>query len=241
MTNFLSTVRQHMSSARRTETVPQDWIHALKGAGIVGSSALEPHLDYGQMPPQLLQPAFEPAEPTEAPPPDLEGLLGTELSGKADKESRKYIPAHFPPFPSRHTYQATPVYAHRESDPRSIREKAAEEGIAAEKSLRTLMIAQKAGLQKRKGGKRKMGETAQKRSSFLKEAMADCLKDEAERKAREDSRRAAFDREDDEWEERAPPFPSTQATSQNEKKIDRDTISEVNYDRKFWRKNARGV
>ncbi|CAI6333701.1 unnamed protein product [Periconia digitata] len=239
MTNFLAEVRKSMSSARRTETVPHDWICGLKSAGINGSSDLESHLDYGSVPSQLLQPPLASSDTTEVPPPDLEGLLGPELSGKSDKESRKYIPAHFPPFPSKHTYKATPVFSHRENDPRSIREKAAEEGIAAEKSLRTLMVAQKAGLQKRRGGKRKQSEIMQKRNAAFKLAMEESLQDEAEREAKENRRRAALDREDDEWEAGTHTITTTQ--TQYERKVNLDEGVQVNYDRKFWRRNARGV
>src|SRR4051812_6627786 len=117
MTNFLTQVRKSMASARRTETVPHDWIYALAANGLVGSSSLEPHLDTGEIPPSLLQPHFDPPEPADPPPLNLEGLLGPELSGKAEKESKAYIPKHFPPFPSKHTYKSTPVFAKRENDP----------------------------------------------------------------------------------------------------------------------------
>lgn len=236
MTNFLNQVRKSMSSARRTETVPNDWIYALVGAGISGSSKIEQHFDTGTMPPLMLQPPFPPAEPEEAPPPDLEGLLGPELSGKADKESKKYIPKHLPPFPSKHTYKATPVFAQRENDPRKIREKAAEEGIDAEKSLRLLMAAQKKGLQKRRGGKRKMSERMKKSNQLWKAAMEEVLQQEAEKERRQD---ASILQDDDfmadEWAEVTTPVPT-----RSERKVNLEEGVHVNYERKFWRKNARG-
>lgn len=237
MTEFLGQVRKSMSSARRTETVSHDWIYALASAGIPGSSSLEQHLDTGNIPATVLQPSFAPPEPAEEPPPDLEGLLGPELSGKADKESKQYIPKHFPPFPSKHTYKATPVFAQRENDPRMIRERAAKEGIDAEKSLRTLMAAQKEGLQKRKGGKRKRSQRMKESDELWRQAMEDSMKDEEEREEQERKRLAALAHEDaHEWEE-TPEVP----VQQPKRRINLEEGVHVNYDRKFWRKSARGL
>jgi transcription initiation factor TFIID subunit 8 len=238
MTNFLDQVRKSMSVSRRTETVPQDWIYALTSNGITGSSTLEAHLDTGEMPPSLLQPHFSPPDPSEPPPPDLEALLGT-LSGKAEKESKKYIPSHFPPFPSQHTYKSTPVFAEREDDPRKIREKASKEGIEAEKSLRKLMAAQKLGLQNRKGGKRKRSKRMKKSDELWKAAMEDCLKDEADREEKERQQRASR-RADDmaEYEDIEPEDLSQPALPK--RKVNLEEGVHVNYGRKYWRKSARG-
>jgi transcription initiation factor TFIID subunit 8 len=246
MTGFLDSVRTSMCSSRRTETVPHDWIYALKAVGITGSLSLETHLDTGEIPPAVLQPHFAPPEPKEAPQPDLEGLLGPELSGKAEKESRKYIPAHFPAFPSKHTYMATPVFPQRESDPRKVREKAAQDGIAAENSLRKLMAAQKAGLQNRKGGKRKQSERMKKTNAMWREAMEASMKQDEEREALEkEQRKKQLEQEhadeDGEYEAIEDLKPISQSQTQFERKINLDEPVQVNYERKFWRKNARGV
>ncbi|KAF1948972.1 hypothetical protein CC80DRAFT_540606 [Byssothecium circinans] len=249
MTNFLATVRKSMSSARRTETVPHDWICALKSVGITGSSALEDQLDTGGIPPPILQPQVAPPEPEEPAPPNLEGLLGPELSGKADKDSRKYIPKHFPPFPSKHTYMATPVFPERESDPRRIREKAAADGIRAEESLRKLMAAQKAGLQNRKGGKRKQSARLKKTNEMWRAAMEACIKGDEAREAKEKKQRNDLldrhmgDGEDVQLRDSHSPAETAmpQPKIQNKREINLDEPVQVNYDRKFWRKNARGV
>ncbi|KAI5805809.1 transcription factor TFIID complex subunit 8 C-term-domain-containing protein [Geopyxis carbonaria] len=81
-----------------------------------------------------------PLQPPSPPPPpdlDLTSLLGPQLDGSGDLRCQIYD--HLPPFPSRHTYQATPVFAERPTEPRAIREKATAEARLAEQALRTLL------------------------------------------------------------------------------------------------------
>ena len=52
-----------------------------------------------------------------------------------------YIPRHFPPLPSEHTYKTTPDMPDVERDPRRIRELVAEEGRMGEAALRRLFGA----------------------------------------------------------------------------------------------------
>lgn len=61
----------------------------------------------------------------------------------------KGVEAHHPPFPSRHTYLATPVFTQRPTDPRLIRERATEEARLAEGALRKFLAV---GAKKRAGG-----------------------------------------------------------------------------------------
>jgi transcription initiation factor TFIID subunit 8 len=185
MSNFTDNVRTSMSSARRTVPLPHDFIHALKSVGLTGSGVLEQHLDTGDIPASLLQPSFAPPEPAEPPPPDLEGMLGPELSGRAEKESRKYIPAHFPAFPPKHTWMATPVYAKREVDPHTIRERAAKEGVEAEKSLRRLMEQKKEGDRKKNASRAQpqRSQVAIKRESLWRIALRESLEEEDEDEA----------------------------------------------------------
>lgn len=238
MTHFLSQVRKSMTSARRTETVAHDWIYALASSGLHGSGPLEQHFDTGEAPPSLLQPYFAPPVPPEAPPPNTESLLGPELSGKADKDTRPYIPTHFPAFPSKHTYTATPVFTNREHDPRKIREKATEEGISAEQSLRKLMAAQKAGVQKQNIGKRKRSKRMKESDKLWQAAMTDLLDEELQREKDEERRQAQMDLdEDDDWTSRDAP-PRQPPAHRN---VSLEEGVHVNYDRKYWRKSGSGV
>ncbi|KAH9873303.1 hypothetical protein J1614_005701 [Plenodomus biglobosus] len=237
MTQLLAQVRKSMASSRRTEIIPHDCIYALATAGLRGSAALDPHLDTGELPPTLLQPPFDPPAPPEAPPPDTESLLGSTLSGKADKEMRAYIPKHFPAFPSKHTYKATPVFTERENDPRKIREKATEEGISAEQSLRKLMAAQKAGIQKQNVGKRKRSKRMKQSDSLWQEAMVDLLAEESARDNEDQQRRARIAEEDGGWDVPVDPPIRQSAVDRN---ANLDEGLHVNYEQKFWRKSARG-
>lgn len=180
MSNFTDQIRKSMSSARRTAMLPHDYIYALDSVGITGSGVLEQHLDTGDVPPTLLQPSFAPPEAADPMPPDLEGMLGPELSGRADKEARKYIPEHFPAFPPKHTYKATPVFAQREINPHAIREKAAKEGIEAEKSLRKLMEKKKEGERIRRAAREQPRRSliAVKREELWKTALKEALEEE---------------------------------------------------------------
>ncbi|USP78492.1 hypothetical protein yc1106_05766 [Curvularia clavata] len=239
MSHFLSQVRKSMSSARRTETVAHDWIYALASSGLHGSGPLEQHFDTGEVPPSLLQPYFAPPVPPEAPPPDTESLLGPELSGKADKETRSYIPKHFPAFPSKHTYIATPVFTNREHDPRKIREKATEEGISAEQSLRKLMAAQKAGVQKQNVGKRKRSKRMKESDKLWQAAMTDLLDEELQREKDEERRQAQMDLDDEDGWNTSHDAPQRQPPA--DRNVNLEEGVHVNYDRKYWRKSGSGV
>lgn len=236
MNKFLSDVRKSMHSSRRTETASHDWVYALGSSGLRGSGILNQHFDTGDIPPSLLQPHFEPPAPAEAPPPSTESLLGPELSGRADKDSRPYIPKNFPPFPSKHTYKSTPVYTKRENDPRKIREKATEEGILAEQSLRKLMAAQKAGIQKLNVGKKKRSARMKTSDKLWEAAMIDVLEDEKKLEKDEEERQAREDEEDDEMDR---PPRRRQPVIERKAGLLEGVI--VNYDQQFWRASGRGV
>lgn len=186
MTNFTDQLRKSMTTARRTTALPHDYIYALNSVGLAGSGVLESHLDTGGVPLSVLQPTFAPPEPAEPPPPELEGMLGPELSGRADKENKKYIPTHFPAFPPKHTWKSTPVYAEREADPHAIREKAAKEGIEAERSLRKLMDKKKDGerISKANRAEPKRSAIAEKRELLWKTALREALEEEEAEEAR---------------------------------------------------------
>lgn len=163
MLHFLSYVRQSMTSSRRVQPIPQDFEHALRYHSIHVDS-LRPHLKAFQRRTQptttttTATPSSKPSLPT--PPPD-EGadnedkpiparnyaFLGPELnSGAGDLKKASYIPKNFPSFPSKHTYQETPVFAtKRETNPEKIRERATEEGRLGEEALRKLTRAAREG------------------------------------------------------------------------------------------------
>jgi len=211
-----------MLSCRRSQPVPQDFIFALAQQGIT-SSSLEPHLDI-PIPPSITQPTIPPPPPEEPPPPNLEQLLGPDLSGAAEKARRRYIPAHLPNLPSRHTWQATPVYPARETDPRKIRERATEEGIMAEQALRKLMAANKSGMKGKRFTRDRQGSKRQQDEQMWKETLeAAMLEDEAERRRHADNGEWGADGSADEK--------GTEGL-----KIDSGML--VNYEKKFWRKGA---
>lgn len=79
-----------------------------------------------------------PPSPPPPPEPDLSSLLGPELEG-GERDKKKYVYDHLPPFPSKHTYKVTPVFTERPTEPRMIRERATEEARLAENALRKLL------------------------------------------------------------------------------------------------------
>ncbi|EFR03569.1 bromodomain associated domain-containing protein [Nannizzia gypsea CBS 118893] len=161
MLHFLSYVRQSMTSSRRVQPIPQDFEHALRYHSIRVDS-LRPHLSAFQRTTQA-SPATPSSKPSLLTPPPEEGadddeddkpiptrnyaFLGPELnSGDSDPKKISYIPKNFPSFPSKHTYQETPVFAtKRETNPEKIRERATEEGRLGEEALRKLTRAAREG------------------------------------------------------------------------------------------------
>ncbi|KAF2092231.1 hypothetical protein K490DRAFT_20106, partial [Saccharata proteae CBS 121410] len=141
MRHFLSDVKTSMQICRRGRPLPQDFAHALAQSGFKPSD-LESQLQL-PIPPSITQPPIPPPPPEDDAPPQLEEILGEELSGVSEKTQRPYIPTHLPAFPSKHTWQSTPVFSARETDPRKIREKATKEGVMAEQALRKLMAGNK--------------------------------------------------------------------------------------------------
>ena len=108
-------------AGRRSQPIPLDFGLSLARFN-VGTSALRPHLRNPIHHSKRIQkPA--PDKPTEEC--DFDQLhclpkrrksnhgdlplLGDELSGQSEKESKSYIPSSFPAFPSIHTYRNTPI------------------------------------------------------------------------------------------------------------------------------------
>jgi transcription initiation factor TFIID subunit 8 len=142
MLHFLRDVKTFMEACHRNEPIPHDFAAALTRAGITPSSLL-PHLAV-PFPPEIVQPALRPRSPEPEPLPsldDLDAVLGEELSGRAEKAKRRYIPACLPDLPPKHTWQATLKVKERETDPIKIREKLVEESRTASDNLRRLDAA----------------------------------------------------------------------------------------------------
>ena len=136
MAHFLTDVRRSMLSSRRTRAIPQDFLQALHTHQL-SLKSLIPHLD-PPVSPSRSQFAL-PVETAEDEKEHTLPFLGPVLNGAPDERSKLYVPRHFPAFPSKHTYKATPEFPIREKDPRRIRELATEEGRMGEEALRRLV------------------------------------------------------------------------------------------------------
>lgn len=136
MAHFLTDVRQSMLSSRRVRAIPQDFLQALHTHQL-SLRSLIPHLD-PPVPASRSQFAL-PVEAVEDEENHALPFLGPVLNGAPDERSKLYVPPHFPAFPSKHTYKATPEFPEREKDPRRIRERATEEGRMGEEALRRLV------------------------------------------------------------------------------------------------------
>ncbi|QDS68394.1 hypothetical protein FKW77_010761 [Venturia effusa] len=210
MRRFLSLVHSSMVSNRRMQPIPQDFVTALAKFGLKPKELL-PHV---QLPliPSIVQPPVPPGPPEEPPLPSTNDILGPELVGLAIRE--KYIPAHLPPLPSRHTWKDTEIYTNRETDARKIRELATEEGVLAEKAMRKLMAG--AALSKPALG----GRNSRKDQIIWEQTMNAILKMD---------------------EEQAPPEDGIDWPGGGETAASLNTAIPVNYDRRFWRQSARGT
>ena len=145
-----------MTASRRTKVQPQDIQYALRYSNIPLNTLLpellEPAAQKGPPKPSTIyrttQPPLFPRAPTSSTTTHFafpgSSELSRELGGVSDKESRKWIPRHFPAFPPPHTYKSTAApLSEREMDARKVRERATEEGVLAERALRKLVGARK--------------------------------------------------------------------------------------------------
>lgn len=183
------------NGARRTQAIPTDFELALKSFNL-STSALRPHRK-PPVPRPKLQPTFttqqflDEGETIDLP------CLDDELSGAADKESKQYIPASFPRFPSIHTYKYTPVdvesvttytnAAHDKDgtakrgvpgcrgDPKKMLEMAAKEAGQAEDALRRLVRASKTASLKDLRSVAEKNPASKERYELWEAAMKECL------------------------------------------------------------------
>lgn len=137
------------------------------------------------------------------------------------------------------------MFTDRENDPRKIREKATEEGISAEQSLRKLMAAQKAGIQKQTAGKRKRSKRMKESDRLWQEAMTDLLNEEKEHEkveARQRAREEEAEMEaDDDTDWNAPLVERQIRQPIVDRNVNLEEGVHVNYDQRSWRKSARGA
>ena len=132
-----------MTSCRRSQPTPQDFAFALWKENLPLSS-LEPHLQ-SLIPPSISQQSLSTPPPEDPPNMPLSPVLGPTLYDTFDKQKTQHIPTHFPSYPSKHTYKATPKFTKREEDPRKVRERATEEARLGEEALRKLLRAASGG------------------------------------------------------------------------------------------------
>ena len=234
-----------MLSSRRTQPTPQDFTLALAASGF-RSSQLLPHIAL-RAPPSVTQPDLEILPPEAPAPPSLETVLGPKLSGAAEKARRPFIPRHLPNLPSRHTWQSTPTFSTRETDPRKIRERAAAEGVLAEKALRKLMAAR---AHAHAGGRRwTTNGDADTRQSDL-QRRSEMVWRETLKAVRSEDREARrlFEMENPEWyggrDEEADNEWRLAVNGDGGAEAEADMVGlqnsmAVNYERRYWRQEAR--
>lgn len=105
MASMIEDVGTVAHAARRVHPVPKDFEITLKRFNLTTSSLL-PH-KRPPIPKSKRLPQYEPLEIDDSTTQDLP-ILGSELNGASDKNSKPYIPSSFPDFPSIHTYKYTP-------------------------------------------------------------------------------------------------------------------------------------
>ncbi|KAI9826680.1 MAG: hypothetical protein M1819_007314 [Sarea resinae] len=185
LTHLLSKVTQSMLSCRRTQPIPQDIDYAFAHENIP-LSYLNLHLQ-PPVPASKSQISLPSPPPEESPAQNSLPFLGPDLDGSLDKSQKPYIPSHFPPFPSKHTYRATADFTERDKDPRAIRERATEEGRLGEESLRKLVGAMKAGGRNpMPGSSEGRGKRRYQRLEMFKKTMEAVSKSDAEREGLEE-------------------------------------------------------
>ncbi|PFH60724.1 hypothetical protein XA68_10480 [Ophiocordyceps unilateralis] len=134
-------------SSRRELPIPTDFGLALRFHNLTTAS-LRPHLKHPLSRRPQLAPAYGNVPTADADALRTLPLLSQELSGQADKDAKRFIPASFPDFPSRHTYCHTPQEETGGRDSKKIREEAARTAQQGEDALRRLVRASKMRKQK---------------------------------------------------------------------------------------------
>lgn len=198
-----------MQSNRRTQPIPQDFISALARTGVTPNELLD-QIRLAP-PPAITQPPIAPATYDDPPVLQLDGVFGDLLTSTNNRA--KWMPAHLPDLPSRHTWKSTPVETKRETNARKIRELATEEGVLAEKAMRRLLA---------NGGSAntKTPFTSKATKRAWEDTMKDFLHMDAEQADKEDN--AEFE-------------------GFGVKEVEHDTAMLVNYERRYWIKSAQNT
>lgn len=191
-----------MLCARRRTPIAPDFELALANFSIPRASIL-PHLNPPFTPPPFhLELADLSEQPVASTP--TSRLLGSELDGNIEKQALPYIPANFPDFPSRHTYQWTEKSSNRETDMRKVREQAAIVARQGEDALRKIMKVGKTVEEKNYTKLANKTSRAKKRHDLWQRALLDLQKDlPPGRELREDDRCTIVNSERQYW--RKPP------------------------------------
>ncbi|KAM0451472.1 hypothetical protein ACHAPV_005456 [Trichoderma viride] len=145
LSSIIEEVKRFAISSRREAPIPSDFELMLRHHNLTISS-LKPHIK-GRLSNQDMTNRSENLITIDDTFNSLP-LLGEELSGQPDKESKAFIPASFPGFPSTHTYRFTPQEDRRTRDSKQIREDAAKSAQLGEDALRRLVRASKMRKQK---------------------------------------------------------------------------------------------
>ena len=237
MLRFLSYVKVSMNACRRVQPIPQDFTFAL-AKNDLRSSFLLPHV---KLPicSSVTQPPLQPPSPKEPSPPPLEKLLGSDLVEAGSHTGKRWIPPHFPTFPSKHTWMETPTFPERETEPLKIRELATQQGILAEKALRKLIAKRKSsGTEARQGVRLENNKSMSHRDKYEKtwEDTLQALAAEDEKaRVHAHARTAEMEMEMDvdfDGEE------NTLAEGKNASAAVPGIRMFVNYDKKYWRKGS---
>ncbi|CAG8959771.1 hypothetical protein HYFRA_00001678 [Hymenoscyphus fraxineus] len=173
---FASRITLSMHNSRRSLPIPSDFQHGLSAVALPLLS-LEPHLDPPVAPIKRL-----PAEPPEESKIiSTVALLGEELDGNLEKKMLRQIPKNFPSFPSKHTYKRTEQESQRETDPRKIREEAANAARHAEEALRRLVNVEKAVKEKNVKKNASKDPRSKERHDIWEETMRSFMKGQERR------------------------------------------------------------
>lgn len=211
-----------MTSCRRVQPIPQDFLHALY-TNQISLRSLIPQLR-PPVPPDKSQFVLE-VEPTAQEEAADPAVLRRILNDEPAEQVTSHIPSNFPAFPSQHTYKSAPVFSKREEDPRKIRELAMEEGRLAEESIRRLLSASSGQIStkpKAVGGAKKSLRAV--RDEIWKETMLAVGTDTVPGMG---SNSQDFERRDHEQT-------SSSATALEQVRVS----AAVNSDKRYWRKSA---